>query len=105
MARVIDILRLGFRGIRFGHLGSLVALIKLEEKEKKRRERLGQEEERRRGVEGAEVGAWEEIKETFRVDSTLEVRILCLFKFVFCVDLRNVMLELGFSWVFVELLN
>ena len=34
-----------------------MALIKLEEKEKKRRERLGQGEERRRGVEGAEVGS------------------------------------------------
>ena len=78
-----------------------MVLIKLEEKEKKRRERLGQEEERRRCVEGAEVGAWEEIKETFRVDSTLEVRILCLFKFVFYVDLWNLMLELRFSWVLV----
>ena len=38
-------------------MGSFCVLIKLEEKEKKRRERLGQEEERRRGVERAEVGA------------------------------------------------
>ena len=68
-------------------IGSFGVLIKLEEKKKKKKERLGQEEERRRGVEGAEVGAWEEIKEAFRVDSPLEVRILCIFKFDFCFDL------------------
>ena len=52
-------------------------------------------------LKGAEVGSLGGDQGTFRVDSTLEVRILCLFKFIFCVDLRNVMLELGFSWVFV----
>ena len=51
------------------------------------------------------MGSLEGDQGNFRVDSTLEVRILCLFKFIFCVDLRNVMLELGFSWGFDELLN
>ena len=40
-------------------------------------------------LKGAEVGRLGGDQGTFRVDSTLEVRILCLFKFGFCFDLRN----------------
>ena len=42
MARVIYNFQLGFRGTRFGHLGSLDALIEFEEKKEEEKEELGQ---------------------------------------------------------------
>ena len=60
---------------------SFCVLTKLEEKgkEEERKARASKKKKRRRsGSLGGDQG-------TFRVDSTLEVRILCLFKFVFCV--------------------
>ena len=53
MARVIDKIQLGFKGVRFGHLCSLEALIEIEEKKEKEKRELGQvkreEEEGKKG--------------------------------------------------------
>ena len=67
-------------------------MTKLEEKgkEEERKARASKKKKRRRsGSLGVDQG-------TLGWISTLEVRILCLFKFIFYVDLRNVMLKLGF---------
>ena len=68
-------------------IGSFSVLIKLEEKEKKRRERLGQAKRK----EEEEKEKWESRRKSRKlcVDSPFEVRVLYIFKFGFCFDLRN----------------